>query len=39
MTLLFIFVVKDDSIRAVFVPVASVISIIVARMMYKKGVV
>jgi len=39
MTLLFIFVVKDDSIRAVFVPVASVISIIVARVMYKKGVV
>jgi hypothetical protein len=37
MTLLFIFVIKDDSIRAVFVPVASVISIVVARLMYKKG--
>ncbi len=37
MTLLFIFVIRDDSIRAVFVPVASVISILCARAMYKKG--
>ena len=36
MTLLFIFVIKDDSIRAVFVPVASLISIVCARFMYKK---
>jgi len=39
MTLLFIFIIKDDSIRAVFVPVASVISIICARFMYKKNIV
>lgn len=37
MTLLFIFVIRDDSIRAVFVPIASIISILCARLMYKKG--
>lgn len=36
MTLLFIFVIRDDSIRAVFVPVASLVSIVCARLMYKK---
>lgn len=36
MTALFIFVVKDDSIRSVFVPIASIISVAAARYMYKK---
>jgi hypothetical protein len=37
MLVLFLFVIKADSIRAVLVPVASLISLYAARWMWKKG--
>lgn len=37
MLLLFAFVVKDPSVQPVFVPIASVLSMLTARWMFKKG--
>ncbi len=37
MLVLFLFVIKTDSVRAVLVPLASLISLVAARWMWKKG--
>ena len=37
MLFLFYFVIKDPTVQPIFVPVASLLSLVTARFMYKKG--